>query len=73
MQMAWAEHKHAHNPGPHTWAYVTQRGRGRSFTLPTFAWPGSLRPDRVAPRREVLAKLNFLLLAVCLCPMPQST
>ncbi|EIE24748.1 methionine aminopeptidase [Coccomyxa subellipsoidea C-169] len=57
FKMAWAEHKHAHNPGPHTWAYVTQRGRGRSFTLPTFAWPGSLRPDRVAPRREVPADI----------------
>ncbi|KAK9918843.1 hypothetical protein WJX75_007458 [Coccomyxa subellipsoidea] len=53
FKMAWAEHKHAHKPGPHTWAYVTQRGRGRSFTLPSFAWSGPLRPERVSPRREV--------------------
>ncbi|CAL8464040.1 g3575 [Coccomyxa elongata] len=57
FKTAWADHKHAHKPGPHTWAFVTQRGRGRSFTMPSFSWTSPLRPERVSPRREVPADI----------------
>ena len=57
MQAAWPEHKQAHKAGPHAWAYVVQRGRGRSFAMPPFNWTGSLRPTMVSPRREVPASI----------------
>ena len=53
MQSAWSTHKQAHKPGPHTWAFVTQKGRGRQFSLPSFDWTGPLRPMMVSPYREV--------------------
>ncbi|CAL5226876.1 g9749 [Coccomyxa viridis] len=55
FKSAWSSHKQAHKPGPHTWAFVTQKGRGRSFSLPPFDWTGSLRPMLVSPYREVPA------------------
>ena len=53
MQAAWTLHKQAHKPGPHTWAFVTQKGRGRTFSIPSFDWTSPLRPAMVSPYREV--------------------
>jgi methionyl aminopeptidase len=54
---AWATHKAAHRPNTESWAYVTDRGAGRSFKLPAFTWTGGLRPWRVGPRRAVPAHI----------------
>ena len=51
------EHKKVHRPGPDAWAYVTERGAGRSFKLPAFEWTGKLRPHTVGPRRAVPAHI----------------
>ena len=53
LQSSWSTHKQTHKPGSHTWAYVTQKGRGRNFSLPSFDWTGPLRPMMVSPYREV--------------------
>ena len=56
-QAAWPEHKASHKAGPHTWAYVVQRGKARTFAMPPFNWTGTLRPTMVSPRREVRWRL----------------
>jgi methionyl aminopeptidase len=50
---AWPAHKASHRPTTESWAFVTDRGAGRTFKMPSFSWTGALRPHRVGPRREV--------------------
>lgn len=66
-QAAWGEHKQSHATArtaavvvgatddqlQQPWLYCTQRGRSRSTTLPPFGWTGRLRPDVIAPPRQV--------------------
>ena len=58
FKAGWSTHKAAHTPGPDAWAFVTRRGEGRSFKAPDFEWTGSLRPERVGPRRSVPASVK---------------
>ncbi|KAK9868002.1 hypothetical protein WJX84_011144 [Apatococcus fuscideae] len=52
---AWGQHKKVHKVKP--WLYVTNRGQGRTQTMPSFPWTGELRPDLVGPRRLVPASI----------------
>lgn len=47
---AWKEHKKAHKEA---WLYCTNKGKDRSNAMPAYAWTGALRPERIAPRRQV--------------------
>lgn len=53
FKAAWPTHKAAHRPTADDWAFVTDRGAGRVFAMPAFAWTGALRPAKVSPRRAV--------------------
>jgi methionyl aminopeptidase len=56
LQQAWPEHKAVHKSAAsagEAWLFCTKRGKGRSDTMPGFAWTGPLRPACIGPTRQV--------------------
>lgn len=53
FKAAWAKHKTFHTPPADAWLYCTKRGKARSQTMPDFAWTGTLRPDKIGPKRPI--------------------
>lgn len=53
FKAGWADHKAAHKDLKRAWRFCTDKGKGRSDTVPSFAWTGGLRPERISPKRKV--------------------